>query len=130
MMNSFHWPEGYLPGPSDNLASNEMLVTGLSVADAWRPLADTAVWPGYYNNCADVRFQDDSGLVLHPGARFRFATFGFAVDAEVVERIAPVAGQPAHMAWHGWVEGDAHERLDVHYAWLFEELSPAAACAC
>jgi hypothetical protein len=26
------------------------------------------------------------------------------------------------VAWHGWVEGDAETRLDVHHAWLIEDL--------
>jgi hypothetical protein len=26
------------------------------------------------------------------------------------------------VAWHGWVEGDAESRLDVHHAWLLEDL--------
>lgn len=121
-MHSIHWPDGYIPGLTDNFASNEMIVTGLSVMDAWAQLADTAAWPGYYSNCADIRFDDGSGPMLRQGARFRFTTFGFAVEAEVTECVAPLDGQPARMAWHGWVEGDAATRLDVHHAWLFEAL--------
>jgi len=29
------------------------------------------------------------------------------------------------MAWHGWVEGNAEARLDVHHAWLLEDLPGA-----
>jgi hypothetical protein len=36
--------------------------------------------------------------------------------------VPPVAGEAARVAWHGWVEGDADSRLDVHHAWLFEDL--------
>lgn len=122
MMNSIIWPTGYLPGLTDNFASNEMIITGLSLADAWTQLADTTGWPAYYANCADIRFHDASGPVLHQGARFRFTTFGFAVEAEVTECVAPAPGQTARLAWHGWVEGDTASRLDVHHAWLFEAL--------
>lgn len=34
----------------------------------------------------------------------------------------PAAGRPGRVAWHGWVEGDAKTRLDVHHAWLLEDL--------
>lgn len=120
MMNAINWPDDYLPGMLDNFASNEMIITGVTLADAWAQLADTAAWPGYYSNCADIVFNDGSGPVLQQGARFRFTTFGFPVEAEVTECVPPADGQPARLSWHGWVEGDADGRLDVHHAWLFE----------
>jgi hypothetical protein len=121
-MHDIHWPEGYLPGLTDNFASNEMIIAGLSAADVWPHLRNTAAWPLYYGNVADIVFHDGGGPELRQGARFRFTTFGFPVEAEVTEYVAPAPGQPARMAWHGWVEGDADGRLDVHHAWLFEDL--------
>lgn len=121
-MHDIIWPEGYVPGFADNFASNEMILAGLSVADVWPLLEDTSAWPTYYSNASDIRFHDDTGPRLRHGSRFRFTTFGFPVEAEVVECVPPSAGQPARMAWHGWVEGDAASRLDVHHAWLFEDL--------
>ncbi|WP_250437207.1 SRPBCC domain-containing protein [Caballeronia sp. ATUFL_F2_KS9A] len=121
-MHDIIWPQGYLPGLSDNFASNEVIVAGLSVSDVWPMLDDTTQWPRYYSNCADIRFHDANGPRLAAGARFRFTTFGFPVEAEVTEYVPPVEGQPARVAWHGWVEGDAQSRLDVHHAWLLEDL--------
>ncbi|RZF23726.1 SRPBCC domain-containing protein [Paraburkholderia sp. UYCP14C] len=121
-MHHIIWPEGYVPGFSDNFASNEMIVAGLSVADVWPQLDDTGAWPTYYSNASDIRFHDRTGPRLSAGARFRFTTFGFAVEAKVTEYVPPVDGQPARVAWHGWVEGDADARLDVHHAWLLEDL--------
>jgi len=120
-MHSILWPEGYIPGEADNFASNEVIVKGLRVADVW-PLLNTApLWPTYYSNSADVRFHDGKGPQLEPNLRFYFSTFGFPVEAEVVEHVAPVAGQPARLAWHGWA-GEGATRLDVHHAWLLEDL--------
>ena len=121
-MSDIIWPADYLPGMTENFASNEIVVAGLSVADVWPQLNDTAAWPSYYSNVSAIRFHDGSGPQLSRGARFRFTTFGFPVEAQVVEYAPPVAGQPARVAWHGWVEGDAETRLDVHHAWLFEDL--------
>ena len=122
MQHAIDWPQGYLPGTADNFASNEVIVAGLSVASVW-PLLDTpSLWPGYYSNCADIAFEAGHGPELATGARFRFSTFGFPVQAEVVEHVAPQPGQPARVAWHGWVEGAADTRLDVHHAWLLEDL--------
>lgn len=40
----------------------------------------------------------------------------------MVEHVPPVHGQPARIAWLGW-SGEGDNRLDVHHAWLIEDLS-------
>ncbi|WP_305074438.1 SRPBCC domain-containing protein [Propionivibrio sp.] len=122
-MNAIIWPEGYLPGFTDNFASNEMIVAGLSVADLWPFLNTPALWPTYYANSANPRFYDNKGPELENDVRFYFETFGFPVEAQVVEYVAPSAGQPARVAWHGWAGSDPEDRLDVHHAWLLEDIS-------
>lgn len=122
-MNAIEWPEQYAPGTTDNYVSNEIIVAGLSVDDVWPFINNTSAWPIYYSNASDIRFHDGTGPELSKGARFRFTTFGFPVEAEVTEYVPPQAGEPARVAWHGWVEGDADARLDVHHAWLLEDLS-------
>lgn len=125
-MNHIIWPEGYIPGFADNFASNEVIAAGLSVAEVWPLLATATAWPSYYANSADIGFDDGKGPELDQGVRFRFSTFGFPVEAEVVEYVPPAPDQAARIAWHGWVEGDAAAdptvRLDVHHAWLLEDL--------
>jgi len=121
-IHAIFWPAAYLPGTTDNYVSNEVILSGLGSAQVWPGLNDTSAWPGYYRNATDIRFHDGSGPQLRLGARFRFTTFGFAVEAEVTEYVPPAAGQPARVAWHGWVEGDSAHRLDVHHAWLLEDL--------
>jgi len=122
-MSDILWPAGYVPGFTDNFASNEVIVAGLSVADVWPLLNTPSLWPSYYSNSADIRFYDGKGPALTPGLRFFFSTFGFAVEAQVVEHVAPVLGQAARVASHGWVGDSAETRLDVHHAWLLEDLS-------
>lgn len=122
-MSDIVWPEGYVPGFTDNFASNEVIVTGLTVADIWPLLNTPSLWPSYYSNSANIRFYDDKGPELENGVRFYFETFGFPVEAQVVEHFAPVAGQAARVAWHGWAGSTQEDRLDVHHAWLLEDLS-------
>lgn len=55
--------------------------------------------------------------------RFYFETFGFPVEAKVVEYISPIIGQAVRIAWHGWTGSTPEDRLDVHHAWLIEEIS-------
>jgi hypothetical protein len=121
-MNAIVWPEQFTPGITDNYVSNEVIVAGLSAADVWACLNDTTLWPTYYSNASDIAFHDGSGPLLSHGSRFRFTTFGFPVEAEVTEYEPPANGKPARVAWHGWVEGTAQTALDVHHAWLFEDL--------
>lgn len=122
-MNAIHWPVGYLPGFTDNFVSNEMIVSGLSVEDVWPWLNQPLRWPDYYKNSADIRFYDNKGPELENNLRFYFSTFGFPVEARVVEYVPPVAAEAARVAWHGWA-GEEHtpDRLDVHHAWLLEDL--------
>ena len=122
MMNSIVWPQGYLPGETDNFCSNEVIVKGLTTADVWPYLANAYVWSSYYANSSDVKLPDGAEQ-LQANMVFFFKTFGFPVDAHVVEFVAPQAGEPARIAWHGWAgEVGTDERLDVHHAWLIEDL--------
>ena len=122
MMNSIVWPKGYLPGETDNFCSNEVIVKGLTTADVWPFLAKAYIWSSYYANSSDVKLPEGAEQ-LQADMVFFFKTFGFPVDAQVVEFVAPQVGEPARIAWHGWAgdEGSA-ERLDVHHAWLIEDL--------
>lgn len=122
--NAILWPEGYVPGTTENFCSNEVIVAGLSAAEVWPLLATPSMWPTYYANSANVRFHDQRGPVLADGDRFYFETFGFPVEAQCNEYVAPADGQPGRVAWHGWAgEPGAADRLDVHHAWLVEDLS-------
>ncbi|ECD9611931.1 SRPBCC domain-containing protein [Salmonella enterica subsp. salamae] len=123
-MNAINWPEGFVPGITDNFVSNEMIISGLNVNDVWPLLSQPLLWPEYYKNSADVRFYDSKSPELENGVRFYFSTFGFPVEAQVVEFVPPAEGKPARLAWHGWSgEKDTAQRLDVHHAWLLEDIS-------
>jgi len=121
-MNEIYWPEGYLPGFTENFVSNEMIVAGLSAADIWPLLSTAPLWPTYYANSANIRFHDGKGPHLEVGARFYFETFGFPVEAQCTEHVPPTGDRPGRVAWHGWA-GEGESRLDVHHAWLIENLS-------
>lgn len=121
-MHQIEWPRGYLPGLADNFVSNEVIVAGLTAAQVWPFLAQAQRWPSYYANAANVVIHDEAGPDLANGTRFHFETFGFPVDAQVVEYVQPAPDTAGRIAWHGWAgEGDA--RLDVHHAWLVEDLA-------
>lgn len=122
-MNAIHWPEGFVPGFSDNYCSNEVIVAGLTTEDIWPLLTTPARWPEYYQNSANTRFYDNKGPELEQDVRFYFETFGFPVESIVTEYVAPAPGEAARVSWHGWAgEEGTDERLDVLHAWLVEDL--------
>lgn len=121
-MNEIIWPEGYLPGFTENFVSNEVIVAGLTAAQIWPLLSQAHRWPAYYANSANVRFHDHAGPDLRDGVRFYFETFGFPVEAQCIEYVPPTSAAPGRIAWHGWA-GENDTRLDVHHAWLIEDLS-------
>ena len=122
-MHAINWPDGFLPGFTDNFCSNEMIVANLTTQDIWPLLSKPAVWSTYYQNSANARFYDDKGPELEQDVHFYFETFGFPVKARVTEYVAPAQGEAARISWHGWAgEEGSDERLDVLHAWLIEDL--------
>ncbi len=113
----------YLPGTTDNFVSNEVIVRDLTVTELWAFLVDTSKWEGYYDNAANIVPEIKGDPVLHQGEHFRFDTFGFPIDAQVMELVEPLDDAVARIAWHGWQDGDENTRLDVYHAFLIERLS-------
>lgn len=122
-MNAINWPAGFVPGFSDNFCSNEVIVSGLTTQDIWPLLNTPSLWPSYYQNSANTRFCEGKGPELAMDVRFFFETFGFPVEAQVTEYVAPAVGDAARVSWHGWSgEEGSEDRLDVLHAWLIEDL--------
>ena len=48
MLNEINWPHEYLPGTTDNFASNEVIVKGINAAEVFSNLIDTSIWTSYY----------------------------------------------------------------------------------
>lgn len=120
-MSDIVWQEKFLPGTTDNFVSNEVIVKGLKTTDVW-PLLNTATeWPSYYSNASKISF-NNGGPELRQGLSFRFTTFGFLMEAEVVEYVPPAPGEAARLAWHARMNGNEDTALEVVHAWLIEDL--------
>lgn len=122
-MHSISFPSRFLPGTTDNFVSNEVIVKDLTVFDIWHYLIDTAEWEKYYDNAANIELTNGENSDLHYGERFHFDTFGFPIDAQVMELVSPTVDSPvARIAWHGWNDGDEDSSIDVYHAFLIEQL--------
>lgn len=112
-----------MPGMTDNFVSNEVIVKDLTVFDIWKYLIDTSKWEQYYDNAANIELTNGENTLLHYGERFHFDTFGFPIDAQVMELNVPTDDDPvARIAWHGWNDGDEKSSIDVYHAFLIEQL--------
>ena len=120
-MQNINWPTQYLPGTTDNFVSNEVIVSGIELETVWENLVDTNQWETYYDNAANIELSDKTSSKLQFTETFHFDTFGFPIDAQVMELVAPTDGQTARIAWHGWQDGEA--RFDVYHAFLIEKLA-------
>jgi len=122
MGSHIFWPPNFLPGTTDNFVSNEVIVKGITVDQAWRLLVHPALWESYYNNCSQVKPPEPDG-VLRKDATFSFSTFGFPpIQMTVYEAVEPTATTPGRLAWRATVHGDKDTALDVYHAWVVENL--------
>lgn len=122
-MKSINWPTEYLPGTTDNFVSNEVIASGITLEDVWENLVNTSKWESYYDNAANIHLDDTTTPRLKFAEHFRFDTFGFPIDAQVMELVAPVDGKVARIAWHGWQNGDEDTQFDVYHAFVIEKLA-------
>ncbi|MQS52065.1 SRPBCC domain-containing protein [Companilactobacillus mishanensis] len=124
-MNSINWPTQFLPGKTDNFVSNEKIISDISINDIWANLVDTSKWESYYDNASNIHIMEHEGSELAFGDRFKFHTFGFPIDAQVMELVEPGTDGVARISWHGWQKdaSDPENNLDVYHAFLIETLS-------
>ena len=116
-MESIRWPEDYLPGMTDNFASNEVIVEGLSVEDVWALLVNPHRWPEYYAACARLAWHGWCGLgtdrldVIHawlieglPHNRVRILTQE-SQKGEPAKVLAKTHPNPMVAGHQDWLEG-------------------------
>ena len=84
-MKSINWPSEYLPRTTDNFVSNEAISNEITLEDTWINLVDTSNWETYYDNATNIELADKSSSYLHFAEIFHFDTFGFPIDAQVME---------------------------------------------
>ncbi len=90
------WPEEYLPGTTDNFASNEIIVSGLTAAQRRSSMtprcgrAITVTLPISISMTAAARPQRQRPLQLQH--------LRLPIEAQITEYVPPVAGQAARVA--------------------------------
>lgn len=101
-----YWPQGFAPARSPVHVVNRLDMPAPAAA-VWSKLIAASSWPLWYANSADVRIEG-GGHELAARSRFKWRTFGFALDTVVQEfeptqRIAWLATAPGIRAYHAWL---------------------------
>jgi hypothetical protein len=106
---SIRWPEQRRPDHSAVHISNSLTVA-LPREVLWAWIIRANDWPDWYRNSSDVVITEGSGPNLQMGTKFRWKTFGVAIES-VVEEFVPCQ----RLAWSARGTG-----VDAYHAWLFE----------
>ncbi len=124
ILQNINFPSKFTPGLTDNFVSNEVIAKNLNVFDVWNYLIDTNQWEKYYDNVANIKLTNSHNSRLHYGEVFHFNTFGFPIDAQVMELQEPNKdNRIARIAWHGWNNStNPDEQIDVYHAFLIHDL--------
>jgi len=101
------WPEEDHPGRTPVHVRNELRMPA-PPAVVWAWLVRAELWPGWYPNSHRVRIVSGPRPDLAPGTRFRWWTFGVAIDSTVAElvpceRLAWTARGVGVRAYHAWL---------------------------
>ena len=108
-MPDINWPDRYRPDATAIHVRND-LVMDAPPGRIWAWLVRAALWPSWYENVKDVAIEG-GGTDLYPGSRFRWKTFGLAIES-VVEEFVP----EQRIGWTGVGMG-----MDVYHGWLIEQ---------
>jgi hypothetical protein len=100
------WPEPYEPSRTAVHVRNELAMAALPAA-VWSWLVRAELWPGWYRNAHRVHIVGGPRPDLALGTRFRWRTFGVAIDSTVeeclpCERLAWTARGAGVRAYHAW----------------------------
>ncbi|HEY2534898.1 MAG TPA: SRPBCC family protein [Xanthobacteraceae bacterium] len=95
-----HWPANFSPTAADLFAHNELLIEA-PCETVWKQIVDAGNWPQWYPNSKDVVMLDGA-KELGPDTRWRWTTFGLAIESRVHEY------QPySRLGWYGYAPGAA-----------------------
>lgn len=109
---TIRWPEGHDPSQACVHVSNSIDISA-SAEEIWAWLIRAALWPSWYPNSRNVRFENPPGPDLALGTRFRWWTFGITIESIVeeyipFERLAWTATALGLRAYHAWlVQGNS-----------------------
>jgi uncharacterized protein YndB with AHSA1/START domain len=105
-----HWPAGFEPEKADLFAHNEMIINA-SCERVWAHIIDANRWPTWYPNSKDVEIQGGNP-VLGDGTRFRWTTFGMAIESKVHEYVLN-----RRLGWYGYAPGT---KPSFYHSWYLE----------
>lgn len=105
-----HWPIRFSPTAADLFSHNELLIEA-SCETVWKHIVDARNWPQWYPNSKEVQLLDGA-TVLAPDVRWRWTTFGLAIESQVHEYVPYF-----RLGWYGYAPGAAPA---FYHTWLLQ----------
>jgi uncharacterized protein YndB with AHSA1/START domain len=105
-----HWPADFIPEAADLFSHNEIFVNA-SCEKVWNYVVDAQLWPTWYPNSNDIQLLDGAKR-LGPDVRWRWTTFGVAIESQVKEYV-----QDSRLGWYGYSPGSAPA---FYHTWLLQ----------
>jgi hypothetical protein len=105
-----HWPAGFEPEKADVFAHNEARLNA-SCDTVWRYIVDARAWSTWYPNVQDVTLLGNAET-LAPDVRWRWTTFGLAIESRVHEFV-----YGRRLGWFGSAPGEAPA---FYHSWLLK----------
>jgi len=112
-----HWPSEFRPDAADLFSHNELLIDA-PCENVWNHIIDASNWPHWYPNSKDVQLLNGA-KVLGPDVRWRWTTFGLAIESRVHE-YTPYS----RLGWYGYAPGATPA---FYHTWLLQPR--ASGCA-
>jgi uncharacterized protein YndB with AHSA1/START domain len=105
-----HWPAEFSPTAADLFSHNELLIEA-PCKSVWTHIVDAGNWPRWYPNSTKVQLLDGAKM-LQPEVRWRWTTFGLAIESQVHE-YTPYS----RLGWYGYAPGAAPT---FYHTWLLQ----------
>jgi hypothetical protein len=105
-----HWPATFSPIAADLFSHNELLIEA-PCERVWNHIIEVSKWPLWYPNSSAIQLLDGAKM-LEPDVRWRWTTFGLAIESHVHE-FFPYA----RLGWYGYAPGAAPA---FYHTWLLQ----------
>jgi uncharacterized protein YndB with AHSA1/START domain len=108
--HGIHWPAQFSPKAADIFSHNELLMEA-PCERVWQHIVDATNWPLWYPNSKEVQLLDGA-KVLGSDVRWRWTTFGLAIESQVHEYMPY-----SRLGWYGYAPGEAPA---FYHTWLMQ----------
>lgn len=115
---AINWPKEFLPGFTDNYASNEVYTKTNTPEELWQFLEDGGMWTKYSDAITDFKPIEQESYKLKLGTKFSCKKYGTSLKCEVIELQKPFGQVEGRISWK--MTADDPKTFECVQGWLLE----------